>query len=256
MTNAAAIKGVVGITLLAAASTYVWQEIKAQGADLMPIRYVRVEGAFQYIAKDKIKEVLKDQVRQGFYNIDLRWIQGAVKDLPWAARVDVERVWPDAIKIRIIEQQPVVRWGEKSLLNNQGDLFVPDNIAEFEHLPVVTGPKGQEKKLLEIMKGLDLTLQDKAMELKAFYVNERRAWKVVLASGMEIKLGRKTPLENIQRFLRTVELLGRERLATMATVDLRYPNGYAVTWKADAAEIDWKKIVDEQAEAGIEQRNG
>lgn len=256
MINAGAIKGVASIALLAVASTYGWQEIKAQGADLMPVRYVRVEGAFQYIAKDKIKQVLNDQVMQGFYNVDLTRVKVAVKELPWAADAYVDRVWPDAIKIRITEQQPVVRWGEESLLNNEGELFVPDNIAEFEHLPVVTGPSGQERRLLEVMKGLTMALQDQAMELREFYVNERRAWKVVLASGMEIKLGRKNPLENIQRFLRTVELLGEERLAMMAKVDLRYPNGYAVTWKADVEEIDWKKIVDKKAEAGIGHRNG
>lgn len=256
MINAAAIKTIVGIVLLVAAAVYGRQEIKAQGADLMPIRYIRVEGAFQYIAKDKIKQVLKDQVMQGFYNVELGMIQKTVKDLPWAASVAVERVWPDAIKIRIIEQQPVVRWGERSLLNSQGELFVPDKIAEFKHLPGITGPYGQEQKLLEVMKGLAMALQDQEMELREFYVNERRAWRVVLASGMEIKLGRKTPLENIQRFLRTVDLLGEERLAMMAAVDLRYPNGYAVTWKADAEEIDWKKIVDEKVEAGIEHRNG
>lgn len=256
MINSSALKGILGVTLLVIAGVFAWQEIKAQGVDLMPVRYVRVEGAFQYIAKDKIKQVLNKQVMQGFYNVDLTEVKGAVEALPWAADVAVDRVWPDAIKIRITEQQPMVRWGEKSLLNGQGELFVPDNIAEFDSLPLINGPDGQENRLLEVMKGLALTLQDQAMALRVFDVNERRAWKVVLASGLEIKLGRQKPLENIQRFLRTVELLGEERLAMMAEVDLRYPNGYAVTWKADAEEIDWKKIVDKKAEAGIEHRNG
>lgn len=243
MDNVTAIRmSLFGISLLTLL-TIGWREIKAQGADWMPVRYVRVEGAFQYIAKDTIKRVLAEQVMHGFYNADLQQIQAAVKALPWADQVEVQRIWPDALKVRVSEQRPVARWGERSLLNNQGELFVPDNVDEFAQLPLITGPDGQERKLLEVMKGLSVALRDRAMALKEFVVNERRAWKVVLTSGLEIKLGRKMPLENMQRFLKTVELLGEERVAMMATVDLRYPNGYAVTWKEDAEQIDWKKLM-------------
>jgi len=72
---------------------------------------------------------------------------------------------------------------------------------------------------------------------------------VKLTSGMEIKLGRTTPLKNIQRFLKTVDLLGEEQIAKIATVDLRYPNGYAVTWKIDAEEINWKAVDNKKNQA-------
>lgn len=242
MDNAAAIRMMAVAGLLLSLSVVGWREIKAQGADLMPVKYVRVEGAFQYIAKDTIKRLLGEQVMDGFYNADLQRIQTAVKALPWADKVEVQRIWPDALKVRISEHHPVARWGRRSLLNNQGELFVPDNVDEFEQLPMIIGPEGQQRKLLEVMKGLSVTLRDRSMNLKEFVVNERRAWKVILASGLEIKLGRKSPLENMQRFLRTVDLLGEQRVAMMTSVDLRYPNGYAVTWKKDAEEIDWKTV--------------
>ncbi len=249
MTKVAFFKlALVGMVLVLAAC-FGWREIKAQGADLMPVRYVRVEGAFQYIAKDRIKRVIGKQIMHGFYNADLQQIQQSVKALPWAEKVSVKRVWPDAIKVQISEQKPVARWGKYGLLNNQGEMFVPDNRNEFAQLPLISGPDGQEKQLLEVMKGLSIALQDQAMKLKAFYVNERRAWKVKLTSGMEIKLGRTTPLKNIQRFLKTVDLLGEEQIAKIATVDLRYPNGYAVTWKIDAEEINWKAVDNKKNQA-------
>ncbi|WP_305909264.1 cell division protein FtsQ/DivIB [Methylomarinum sp. Ch1-1] len=247
MTKSTVIRGASVVGLLGVTLSYGWVEIKAQGADLMPINYVRVEGAFQYIGRDEIKKVLAKQLMHGFYNADLQRIQDSVTALSWVEKVEVQRVWPDAIKVRIREQRPVARWGGDSLLNARGELFVPASVAGFESLPVITGPEGQEQKLLEVMKGLSIALRDRAMVLKEFYVNERRAWKVVLTNGMEIKLGRKAPLANIQRFLRTVELLGPERVAMMATVDLRYPNGYAVTWKANAEKIDWEDIVNKES---------
>lgn len=234
-----------------------WDELRSHGADLMPVKYVRVEGAFQHLSQDEIKQVLGKSVKRGFYQTDLQQIQATVEKLPWADKVEVQRVWPDAIKLSIREQKPLVRWGKGSLLNPRGEVFVPGNINQFKNLPVIIGTDGQEKKLLEVLKGLAVALQDKAMYLKAFSVNDRRAWEVRLESGLKIKLGRKTPLSNIQRFLRSVEIIGTERVAQMAVVDLRYPNGFAVTWKPDAEKIDWKIMT--KAKPGIrltEQNNG
>ena len=77
-----------------------WQEIKAQGADWLPIEHVRVEGTFQFIAKDKIKKVLQDQLINGLYNADIQQIQKSVNQLPWVEKVKVKRVWPNAIEYK------------------------------------------------------------------------------------------------------------------------------------------------------------
>ena len=210
----------------------------------MPIHHVKIEGAFQYISKDRLKQVLAPQIKSGYYHADMNAIHQAIKALPLVDSVDVKRVWPDTVDIKITEKQPVVRWGSNALLNKQGEAFTPDNIDDFKNLPLITGPAGQEKKLLEIMKGVYIVLKDKSLQLAEFHVNERRAWRIKLANGLEMQLGRKDPLENMQRFLKTMNLLGEEQLAWIASVDARYPNGYAITWKPDAPKFDWKAIAE------------
>ncbi len=219
-----------------------WQEVKAQGADWLPVRYVRIEGVFQFIAKNKIKQVLKGQVNNGLYNADIQQIQTSVNQLPWVENVRVKRVWPDALDIKIVEQTPVVRWGATGLLNEKAELFIPDNINEFSRLPLLKGPDGNEKKFLEIMKGLTIALSDQEMRLVEFSVNNRRAWNIKLNNGLELILGRNEPLDKFQRFLKSFTLIGEEQVAKVAVVDLRYPNGYALTWKQGKDETDWKKI--------------
>lgn len=221
---------------------YGWQLLRSQDAVSKPIRYVKIEGAFQYTNKDTLKQVLTPEMKKGFYHADMDNIHRLISGLPLVEQVDVKRVWPDAVHIKIVEQKPIVRWGEKALLNKQGVILVPENIEDFKNLPLITGPEGQEKKLLEIMKGVYIVLRDKSMQLAEFHVNERRAWRIKLATGLEMQLGRKAPLENMQRFLQTMDLLGEEQIAMMASVDTRYPNGYAVTWKPEMTKIDWKAI--------------
>lgn len=214
-----------------------------QSSELLPVKYVRTEGVFEYIAKNDVKQALKPLVEAGFLAADIQHIRQAVLSLPWVEKVEVKRIWPDAIDIKVYEQKPYVRWGRKGLLNAKGELFEPDNLNKFKALPVLVGPNRQEKKLLEIMKGLKTALADKDLELMSFEVNERRAWKLTLANEMEVQLGREEQLRNFQRFLKTMTVFKEEQMKAMAKVDLRYPNGFTVAWKPESEKINWKKIV-------------
>lgn len=240
------------LMMVAGAGWFGWRQL-ASHADAIskPIRYVKIEGAFQYITKDSVKNVLGPEVKRGFYQADMNSIHQAISSLPLVDKVDVKRVWPDAVHIKIVEHKPIVRWGNDQLLNKQGDLLTPDSIEAFKNLPLITGPQGQERKLLEIMKGVYIVLKDKALQLAEFHVSERRAWRLKLASGLEMQLGNKAPLENMQRFLKTMDLLGEPQIAMMASVDTRYPNGFAVTWKPEAGKIDWKAVAETYKNGGI-----
>lgn len=221
----------------------IWSEHKQALADLLPIKYVRIEGVFQNLSKDTIEKALQPHVKTDFFSVDMQVIHVAVMQLPWLKKAIVKRVWPDTIDIKVYEQIPAVRWGEKSLLNPIGELFTPESVAKFQHLPLIIGPKGYEARLLAIMKGLETALADRSLHLAEFKVNERRAWEIVLKNGLIIKLGRNGQLKNFQRFLKTLDLLGREKVDVMASVDLRYPNGFAITWKPETPAIDWKSVV-------------
>lgn len=242
MNNSGLIKWLLISILLVVGVWDGWREIKAQGADLLPIRYVRIEGVFQYITKEEIKHALLTQVMTGFLNADMHSIRRALLDLPWIAEVKVKRVWPDAIEIKVYEQYPVARWNDSGLLNEQGDLFTPSNLTRFNKLPLLYGPSDQEKHLMEKMKQLQAALVNYSLGLAEFRVNERRAWTVVLTNEMILKLGRKDPLQKFQQFLPTIPVLGKERIAAMAVVDLRYPNGFAVTPIQGIGQVDWKNM--------------
>jgi len=214
----------------------------------LPIKYVRTEGVFQYLSKDELKTVLQPLVMTGFFDVDVQAIQLAVSTMPWVEEVSVKRIWPDAIDIKVREKTPYVRWREDSLITEQGVIFTPNNIEQFQNLLVLTGPERQQKKVLEMMKGIKTSLADHSIELAEFNVNNRGAWKIKLTTGLEILLGRNEQLKKLQRFLKTLAVLRQEQVDAMAVVDLRYPNGYAVSWKPGTAEIDWKSIASPQSE--------
>ncbi|MDP2904351.1 MAG: cell division protein FtsQ/DivIB [Methylovulum sp.] len=214
----------------------------------LPVKYVRTEGVFQYLGKDELRAVLEPLVTTGFFDSDMQAIHGAVTTLPWVETVAVKRIWPDAIDIKIREKKPYVRWGQDSLMTEQGVIFTPKSLVQHQHLMVLTGPAQQQTKVLEIMKGIKTALADQSLEMAEFNVNDRWAWKIKLTTGLVILLGRDGQLKKLQRFLKTLAVLQPEQIDAMAVVDLRYPNGYAVSWLPETAEIDWKSIANPESE--------
>jgi cell division protein FtsQ len=172
----------------------------------------------------------------------MQMIHLAVAQLAWVDSVTVKRIWPDAIDIKIKERKPYSRWGENSLITEQGVVFTPSSIEPFQSLPLLTGPATQQAKVVEIVKGIKTTLADQAFALAEFSINDRQSWKIKLTSGLDIRLGREEQLKKLQRFLKTLALVGQDQVNAMAIVDLRYPNGYAVSWKPDTPEIDWQAV--------------
>ena len=216
----------------------IWKELNSYSKENMPVRYVRVEGFFQYLKKEEIKKVLMPHVTEDFVSIDIKAIQRTMVSLPWISKAEVKRIWPDAIDIKIYEQIPIARWGEESLLNQQGTVFTPKNVAEFSFLPLIHGPTGYEYRLLSVMKSIKAVLIEHSLDLEELTVKDRRSWKMVLKNGMRMQLGRINPLIKTERFLKTLPLLGEERTSAISLIDMRYPNGFAVTWKSGAS-INW-----------------
>ncbi|WP_020564798.1 cell division protein FtsQ/DivIB [Methylosarcina fibrata] len=241
-----AVKIVATLLLLAGVIWIYGYKLKKYGNEAIPIKYVRTEGVFQHISKDEIKRILLPLVKTGILTADMQAIHNAVGQLPWVDTVSVKRVWPDAIDIRIKEKKPYARWGENSLINEQGVIFTPDNVDQFQSLTLLNGPEKQQIKALEIMKGVKTALADQSMEMVEFDINNRWSWKIRLATGMEILLGRTDQLMKLQRFLRTLALLGEDRVKAMSVVDLRYPNGYAVSWRPGSEKVDWEKMANPQ----------
>lgn len=232
----------LGLLSLLSLGWFGWQQLKTRSADWFPVNQVRVTGTFQQITKPQIEQVVSAYAMDGLYRVDLQALQHAVSQLAWVARAKVGRVWPDALLISIEEQTPIARWGEHALLNQAGQVFVPDQRKGFEHLPWLAGPAGSEAMMLAAMNKMAATLLDKGLLLTALQVNERRAWKLVLNDKITVNIGTHKPQPAFNRFLTTLGLLGSEQINKIAAVDLRYANGYALRWEPGMENIEWKKI--------------
>jgi cell division protein FtsQ len=69
------------------------------------------------------------------------------------------------------------------------------------------------------------------LELVRLELNERGSWRAELDTGARMELGRGTPedlIERARRFTSTLGQLKQRYPGDLLSVDLRYPNGYAL----------------------------
>ncbi|RRQ22513.1 cell division protein FtsQ/DivIB [Thiohalobacter thiocyanaticus] len=196
-----------------------------------PVREVQIEGEFRHLRHEQIAEATRDMLRHGFFGVEVGTVQQRLAKLPWVAEAAVRRVWPDGMQLRIQEQVPVARWGEDGLLNARGELFQPENVAEFAALPRLAGPISLRERVIRRYIEFRQALQQIGRHPAAIELDARRAWRVELDNGMQIRLGRQEEARRMALFIDIYPRVFAAAPQPARGVDMRYSNGFAVHWK-------------------------
>ncbi|TAN53834.1 MAG: FtsQ-type POTRA domain-containing protein [Methylococcaceae bacterium] len=202
----------------------------------MPVRHVRVEGALRQVEPPALQAVLEPLLQGSYLLVDLKAMEAAVLGLPWVGEASVKRYWPDTLVVKIQEQTPYARSGDGSFVSEKGVRFRAGITAETANLPAIIGPVDYEKPMLAMLKTMNARLGPLGRRIAVLHLSNRHAWTVKLEDGLVVVMGRQDALAAFERFLTLAGLLGAERLQAVQRVDLRYPNGFAVSMKAKAAQ--------------------
>lgn len=212
-----------------------WLRSGVIGADQWPIQWLDVEGELQRTSGSQVRAAAAGPASRGFFAVDLARIRTDVEDLPWVARAEVRRQWPDAIHIRIVEHRPVARWNESSLFSDRGEVFEVSGSDGMQGLARLSGPENRRAEVLETWQHMRAELGEIGLDIDTLRLDERGAWTLGLTNGTEVVLGRELLDQRLTRFIGVYEeLAGAEQRPRR--VDMRYTNGLAVRWAGSDRE--------------------
>ncbi len=214
-----------------------WGMVTLTDPKLLPLKVVRTEGKFRYIQRQDLEHAVASLTRGGFLTVDVAAIRDRAKSLPWVDRVSVRRVWPDTLQLWVEEQVPLSRWQDDAMLNVRGEVFHPKAGSIPAGFPRLSGPDGSEKELTKYYLAIQNRLAALGLGIEEITMDERRAWSMKLKNGAVIRLGSKDLDERLTRFYSVYPLLQADA-RELQEVDLRYTNGFAVTWK-NVAPTAW-----------------
>jgi cell division protein FtsQ len=201
----------------------------------LPVRQVVFVEALAHTKRAEVEQLLPVALKGNFFSLNLEMVRTALEQLPWVRKVEVRRIWPARLEVKVEEHRPVARWGEArgELVNSYGEVFVASLVdAELASLPMLFGPPGTASEVLKRyseMVGSLMAIGEKPVQVT---LSPRLAWQLKLEHGMWVDLGREQPKSpvgvRLQRFIEVYpETIGK-RSVRPAVVDLRYPNGFAI----------------------------
>lgn len=201
------------------------------------IRGISVQGDVAHQNPVRLRAQLASQLRQqvsgSILDADLQQVRALFETVPWVRKARVQREFPNRLKVTLEEHVPVAWWGQAGsgqLVNTFGEVFdaMPD---ERDDLPELAGPAAQAAQVWGAFRQLSPELARLDMGLERLELNERGNWRARLDNGAHIELGRGSPdklLERARLLTGTVGQLTQRYAGAIQTVDMRYPNGYAL----------------------------
>lgn len=224
--------GVAMLLLVATFMALAWGVKQLRDPQIMPVRLVGVEGEVRYLDRDDLKETVHEAIHGSFFSLDLAKIRVELEQLPWVESATIRRVWPDNLQVRVVEQQPMARWGKDALINQRGEIFRPRPLPEFSRLTLLEGMEQDALRISRDYQRIKTLLGTAGIDLEKVRVDARQAWWLQTRNGLQLNLGRRDILPRLTRFIQLYPGLNAETGASLKRVDLRYTNGFTAIWES------------------------
>lgn len=202
--------------------------------DRFPVSRISFIGEFRHVEKSSLQEKVTPYIGNNFFAIDLQDMETSLRDIDWVSDVSVRRRWPDALQVSVKEERLIAAWNRTHWVTSDAAVVEIPNL-KMKGLPRWSGPDGTQVLVQLRYHQFSNLLADVGMQLDEVTYSQRGAWQLIAHNNtrnelVSIRLGRREMTDRLYRFARAYgQTLGKLE-QRLVSVDLRYPNGFAVKW--------------------------
>ncbi|RKF15881.1 FtsQ-type POTRA domain-containing protein [Alginatibacterium sediminis] len=201
---------------------------------LAPMSRLLVSGERKYVADADLQQILAQVPQAGnFFTLDVDEVQSQLEALPWIKSVTLRKQWPDKLRIRLLEHQPLATWNGNALVDVDGEVFQGSPAQVKSDLVFLSGPDKDAVKVKDAFALIGPMLELQGLKITSMALSNRHSWDLRLDTGLEIIVGQEQLEQRIAKLLRLYPQLEHQR---MQYIDLRYDTGFAVGWKQQGSQ--------------------
>lgn len=228
----------IGAVVLFVAALLPWGTGQLLAAMDRQFMHVEVQGALKGESRNALERHASRWLGESFFTTDLADIKRSLEQRPWVESAAVKRAWPDGLVVEIREHRPLAYWNDTQLISRTGEVFTPPNREVAGKLPRLRGPEGRAREVIDTGRMMADSLDARGIGFAGIALEERGAWTLTLANGIEVALGRDQVEQRFERFLTVYGEQLASRADQVERIDARYTNGVAVRWKPLAGASD------------------
>ena len=139
-------------------------------------------------------------LNENLFLLNVNEIQKSLKDLDFIESFRIKKIYPNTIKVTIIERKPIAvlqKKKKKFYISDKGELIDFKKIELFENLPIVFG---EETRFYSFYKDI-LSINFPVDNVEKFYFFESGRWDIILRNKKVVKLPIDNYLPSLKNFL-------------------------------------------------------
>ena len=163
------------------------------------IKKIKIENNY-ILSTDKILKKLNFLLNENLFVLNLDVVQKSLKDLDFIESFRIKKIYPNTIKVTIIERKPIAvlqKKKKKFYISDKGELIYFKKIELFENLPIVFG---EETRFYSFYKDI-LSINFPVDKATKFYFFESGRWDIILQDKKVVKLPIENYLPSLKNFL-------------------------------------------------------
>jgi cell division protein FtsQ len=188
------------------------------------IKNIQILG-IKNISKDTIIQIVNAENKSNIFNVNLSKIYNNLSDNDWVRDLNVERILPNTIKIKILEKKPIGIWQNQisnKLITENGEIISTANLNKFKNnLPIIHGDHANKNanSILNILRKNQLFAKN---IWSLTYINNRR-WNLHFKQGIIVLLPSKGILKAWNKIIKLQEQYDVLNLG-LTELDFRNPS--------------------------------
>jgi cell division protein FtsQ len=192
--------------------------------------------AAQYQA---LKATMGTQASGNYFIADIQSMRNIALSLSWVDEVSLVRDWQRGIVVAALPKKAVAKFGTERLVDAEGQVFVPVEpveqiVTEQQQLVTLQGSKNQAPVIMQQMQQVNQWFAPLDIKVVDIILTPRMTWLIRFDDGLRVIVDNEN---TAQKLLNLSQLLSNQlsqQRDNIQAVDLRYKNGFTITWHDNA----------------------
>lgn len=183
-----------------------------------------------------LSQVMNQQKVSSFFTSDLQALRDIATGLAWVDQVSVSRDWQRGIVVTTLPKQAIANFGTERLVDAKGAVFVPADSKDLaqEGFATLQGEISQAPVIMQQMQQVNDWYAPLGIQVEDIILSPRMTWLIRFDNGLRVIVDNEN---TAQKLLNLSQLLANQlsdRRDEIQSVDLRYKNGFTISWDISA----------------------